>query len=100
MPNAPGGIPLTERASRILKDALTTLSPEERVELADHLIFTLEPEYLRRVHEAQIKEVEDRIDAYDRGEMGSLPSDLAIEMAMAAARKRTRRKPPHRKKTE
>ncbi|MBM4031598.1 MAG: addiction module protein [Planctomycetes bacterium] len=94
-----GAHELSERGMRILKEA-RSLPPEERVELADQLIFTLEPEYLRRVEEAWAKEAEARLDAYDRGETIALPSDLAVEMAKAAARKRTRRTSPRRRKTE
>jgi len=90
---------LSARGARLLAEALL-LPPEERVELADRLIFTLEPEYLRRVEEAWMKEAEARLDAYERGEMSALPSDLAIAMAKAAARKGTRRESPRRRDTE
>jgi len=77
MSNAPGGISLSEPASRILQEALR-LSPEERVDLADLLAFSLEPEYLLRVQEAQMRIVEARIDAFERGEIEAIPAEQAL----------------------
>jgi len=94
-----GAHALSERGRRILEEA-RSLPPEERVELADQLIFTLEPEYLHRVEEAWAKEAEARLDAYDRGEISALPSDLAIAMAKAEAPTRIRRRPPRRTETQ
>ena len=96
MPNAPYGIPLTERASRILKEALT-LSPEERVNLADCLAFSLEPAYLRRVLEAQARIVEARIDALERGETEAIPAEQVFAEIREKLRRSSRRRLRKRK---
>ena len=84
---------LSERGARLLAEALL-LPPEERVELTDQLIFTLEPEYLRRVEDAWMEEADARLDAYESGEMDAIPADEAIAMVLEAARKKAPRKSP------
>lgn len=54
--------------NEILKEA-KELSPVERARLIDYLYNTLDNTYEKEFLEECIKEAEDRLEAYDRGEI-------------------------------
>jgi putative addiction module component (TIGR02574 family) len=60
---------------------------EERAELADRVLDSLDTEARRAVDEAWAAEAEDRIDAYERGEIAS----TSASDVFARLRNRTRR---------
>ena len=76
---------MSERGARVLEEALA-LSPEERAELADRLIASLDAESQRRIDELWAAEVEARFDAYERGEVEAIPAEQAIADAIKKAR--------------
>ena len=76
---------MSERGARLLEEALA-LPPEERAELADRLLSSLDPPSQRRIDELWAEEVEARLDAYDRGEMEAIPAEKAIAEALKKAR--------------
>jgi putative addiction module component (TIGR02574 family) len=57
-------------ADKILKDA-STLSPSEKAQLIDKLISTLDKSD-KEIDELWAKESEDRIDAYEQGELKAI----------------------------
>ncbi len=66
-----------ELSERILKDALS-LKPAQRAELIDRLLFSLDrPD--STIDRLWAKEAENRIDAYDRGEIASLSLEEVME---------------------
>jgi putative addiction module component (TIGR02574 family) len=65
---------MTDKTSQILREAML-LSPDERAELADRLLDTLQSSAQRRIDEEWAAESEDRIDAYERGEISAIPAD-------------------------
>ena len=63
--------------NNILKDALT-LKPSQKAKLIDKLLSTLDkPD--REIDELWAKEVEERIEAYDRGQIKAIPLEKIIE---------------------
>jgi putative addiction module component (TIGR02574 family) len=66
-----------EKSKEILKKALD-LPPSEKAELIDRLLSSLEkPE--RDLDELWAKEAEDRIDAYEKGELRALSIKEVLE---------------------
>lgn len=66
----------------ILKEALT-LKPSEKAELVDKLLSSLDrPD--REIDQLWAKEVEDRIDAYERGEIKAVTLKEVFEKYMLA----------------
>jgi len=64
-------------ANNILRDALT-LKPSQKAELIDKLLSALDkPD--REIDELWAKEAENRIDAYDRGEIKAVPLKQVLE---------------------
>ncbi len=76
---------MSERGARVLEDALA-LSPEERAELADRLISSLDADSQRRIDELWAAEVEARFDEYERGGVEAIPAEQAIADAIKKAR--------------
>ena len=63
--------------NNILKDALT-LKPSQKAKLIDKLLSTLDkPD--REIDELWAKEVEERIEAYDRGQIKAIPLEKILE---------------------
>jgi len=61
----------------ILKEALT-LKPSQKAELIDKLLSSLDkPD--KEIDELWAKEVEDRIEAYDRGKIGAISLEKVLE---------------------
>ena len=76
---------MTERTSQLLREALA-LPADERAELVDRVLDSLDSEARRAVDDAWAAEAEDRIDAYDRGDLASSPASDVF----ARLRNRTR----------
>jgi putative addiction module component (TIGR02574 family) len=67
----------------VLANALA-LPPEERAELADRLLVSLHTERQRRIDELWAEEAEDRIDAFERGEIRAISAKEAFETKKGA----------------
>ena len=67
------GVKMSPQADRILLEALK-LSPLERAELVERLLTSFSFPDRTAVDERWAPEAEDRIDAYERGEVGSSPA--------------------------
>ncbi len=61
---------MSEDTEKILTEALE-LPPTERAELVDQLLSSFELPSRKKIDDLWAKEVEDRIDAYERGEIVS-----------------------------
>jgi len=57
----------------IIAEALK-LSPVERAELAENLLSSFEFQSRKKIDALWAKEAENRIDAYERGEMAAIPA--------------------------
>jgi len=64
---------MSPQAEDVLTGALA-LSPKERAELVERLLASFEVSERERVDGLWAKEAEDRIDAYERGELGARPA--------------------------
>ena len=64
---------MTDRGTKLLNEALE-LSPAERAEFAEQLLSSLETTSDKRIDELWAIEAEQRIDAYQRGELRSTPA--------------------------
>jgi putative addiction module component (TIGR02574 family) len=63
---------MPKHAKRILADALG-LPPVERAELVESLLSSFEFQSRKAIDTLWTQEAEDRIDAFERGEMGGIP---------------------------
>lgn len=61
---------MSENAQKILAEALE-LSPIERAELVEQLLSSFEFPHKKSIDEVWAEEVEDRIDAYEKGDITS-----------------------------
>lgn len=61
-------------SEQILKEALA-LPPQERVELVERLLATFQAPPDPYIDELWACEAEDRLDAYDRGELNAVPAE-------------------------
>ncbi len=64
---------MSERSAALLEQALA-LPEGERAELLERLLASFDTEERRRIDESWAAEVEERIDALERGEMGAVPA--------------------------
>ena len=64
---------MLELAERLIKQALD-LPPDERARVAERLLSSLEPE-LSPIDLLWALEAEDRLDAYERGEIKAIPAE-------------------------
>ena len=69
---------MSENEAQVLGKALA-LPPDERAELADRLLSSLDTERQRKIDELWAEEVEDRIDAFERGEIRAVSAKEAFE---------------------
>ena len=69
---------MSESNSQILKQALA-LPPQERAELVDQLLASLQSPSDPSLDELWARESEDRLDAYNRGELSAVPADEIFE---------------------
>ena len=64
---------MTPQSQQILDEALG-LPPVDRAELVEQILASFELPARQDIDAAWAQEAEDRIDAYERGEIGSLPA--------------------------
>jgi putative addiction module component (TIGR02574 family) len=65
---------MSGNSEQILKQALA-LPPQERAELVEQLLATFQSPPDLRIDELWAREAEDRLDAYDRGELKAVPAE-------------------------
>ncbi len=71
---------MPRHGKQILAEALK-LPPVERAELVENLLTSFEFKSRKKIDALWAKEVEDRIDAFERGEMTAIPaSDVFAEI--------------------
>jgi putative addiction module component (TIGR02574 family) len=74
---------MTKRAEHILAEALE-LPPVERAELVENLLSSFEFRSRKAIDALWAQEAEDRIDAFDRGEIAAIPvEDVFAEIEKA-----------------
>jgi putative addiction module component (TIGR02574 family) len=64
---------MSELAEKLIEEALS-LPPDERAAVAERLLSSLEPE-LSQIDQLWAAEAEDRLNAYNRGEIEAIPAD-------------------------
>ena len=69
---------MSKNGAQVLENALA-LPPDERAELADRLLSSLDTKRQRKIDELWAEEAEDRIDAYERGEISAVSVKEAFE---------------------
>jgi len=69
---------MSKRSTEVIEEALS-LPPVERAELADRLLSSLDSPSGRIIDELWAQEAEDRIDAFERGEIRTVSSPEALE---------------------
>ena len=69
---------MSKNEAQVLEKALA-LPPDERAELADRLLSSLDTERQRKIDELWAEEAEDRIDAFERGEIRAVSAKEAFE---------------------
>lgn len=65
---------MSANSEQVLKEALA-LSSEERAALVEQLLATFQTPPDPRIDELWAREAEDRLDAYDRGELKAVPAE-------------------------
>ena len=69
---------MSPQAREVLADALK-LSPMERAELVEQILSSFEFPDREKIDQLWAMEVEDRISAYDRGEIGTTSASRVFE---------------------
>jgi len=64
---------MSELSEDIVQQVLE-LPPEERIKVLERLLSSLEPR-LSRIDQLWVVEAEDRLDAYERGEIKAIPAE-------------------------
>lgn len=64
---------MPKQGKQILAEALK-LPPVERAELVENLLASFEFQSGKKIDALWVEEVEDRIDAFERGEMAAIPA--------------------------
>jgi len=64
---------MSDRGTDLLKEALS-LPPAERAEIAQRLLESLDAPAQQRVDALWANEAEDRLEAYERGEIRAVPA--------------------------
>lgn len=64
---------MSELAEKLIQQALG-LPADERARVAERLLSSLEPS-LSEIDQLWAQEAEDRVDAYERGEIEAIPAD-------------------------
>lgn len=64
---------MSELAEKLIQQALG-LPADERAEVAERLLSSLEPP-LSSIDQLWAQEAEDRVDAYERGEIEAIPAE-------------------------
>ena len=69
-----------------LEQQARTLPPDERARLADALLESLRDAPLADIEAAWDREIEERVAAYDRGELEAFPAEAVFAEARRLAR--------------
>ncbi len=69
---------MSKRSTQVLEEALS-LPPVERAELADRLLASFDSLSQRRIDELWAREAEDRLDAFERGEINAVSVKEAFD---------------------
>jgi putative addiction module component (TIGR02574 family) len=69
---------MTTRAQEVLEKAVG-LPPDERAELVEGILASFDFPSRPDIDEAWAREAEDRIDAYERGEIPAVPASTVFE---------------------
>jgi putative addiction module component (TIGR02574 family) len=77
---AKGGSVMSKRGAEVLEEALS-LPAAERAELADRLLISLDSSSGGRIDALWAAEAEDRIEAFERGEIKAVSADDAFDAA-------------------
>ena len=64
---------MSTKGVQLLEEALS-LPPEERAQLAERRLTSLEAAWDERIDELWAEEAEDRLDVYERGEIQTMPA--------------------------
>jgi putative addiction module component (TIGR02574 family) len=75
---AKGATVMSKNEAQVLEKALA-LPPDERAELADRLLSSLDTERQRKIDDLWAEEAEDRIGAFERGEIRAVSAKAAFE---------------------
>ena len=59
---------MSKNGAQVLEEALA-LPPDERAEVADRLLSSLDKQHQRKIDQLWAEEAEDRINAYERDEI-------------------------------
>lgn len=65
---------MSASSEQILQQALA-LSPQDRAEIVERLLASFQVPPDPHLDELWAREAEDRLDAYDRGELGAVPAE-------------------------
>jgi len=65
---------MSSSSKQILREALG-LSPEDRAEIVERLLASFQTPPDPLLDDLWAREAEDRLDAYDRGELGAVPAE-------------------------
>ncbi len=76
---------MSKKGTQLLEEALS-LPPVERAELADRLLTSLDSSPERRIEELWAQEAEDRLDAFEPGEIKAISSREAFDATNDAKR--------------
>jgi len=69
---------MLNRGAEVLKESLS-LPPSERAEIAERLLSSLDPPTQERLDQLWAAEAEERVDAFDRGEIEAFPAGQVFE---------------------
>ncbi len=69
---------MSGRSAQVLKEALT-LPSSERAELVEQLLRSLDPPSRHKVDELWAEEAEERIDAYEQGEIKTISAKKVFD---------------------
>jgi putative addiction module component (TIGR02574 family) len=69
---------MSDRGTEILKEALS-LPPGERAEIAERLLSSLDTPDRQRLDDLWASEAEDRLSAYERGEIKTVPAKQVFD---------------------
>lgn len=69
---------MSASSEQILKEALA-LPLQERAELVEHLLATFQSPRDPHIDELWAREAEERLDAYDRGELKAVPAEEVFD---------------------
>jgi putative addiction module component (TIGR02574 family) len=76
---------MSANSEQILQQALA-LSPQDRAEIVERLLASFQMPPDPHLDELWAREAEDRLDAYDRGDLGAVPAQEVFCQNRAAAR--------------